>query len=256
MMPLSRKRAVENDWDKAAESWVDFVRHGKDYYREELNNPATFSLIGDIKGATALDLACGEGHNTRILARKGAKVIGVDSSKKLIDYARRSEATEKLGIAYYVNDACNLREFQNNYFDLVTCFMALQDIENYEQAVAEAARVLKNKGRFVFSIPHPCFETLVINGRRVSASQRYFGVVKYKIDWNMERLSRPFKTVSFHRTLTDYSNVLFRSKLFVSRLVEPQPTKDGLKRHPRLRQVLLRPQSLILESIKTHEPII
>jgi ubiquinone/menaquinone biosynthesis C-methylase UbiE len=66
------------EWDEAAESWVDFVRQGKDYYRDELNNPATFKLIGNVKGRLVLDLACGEGYNTRILAEKGAKMVGVD----------------------------------------------------------------------------------------------------------------------------------------------------------------------------------
>jgi len=248
---LSENDAVKNEWDKAAMSWVDFVRRGKDYYRDELNNPAVFSLICDVQGKVVLDLACGEGFNTRILAKKGANVVGVDSSKQLIRYARQVEAKEKLGIAYYVKNAGNLEGFANNHFDLVTCFMALQDIENYEQAVAEVARVLKNKGRFVFSIPHPCFETIVKNGKRVSASQRYFGVVKFAIDWNMERLVKPFKTASFHRTLTDYSAVLFRNKLLVSRLIEPKPTKEGLQKHPALRKILVRPQSIIFESVKT-----
>jgi hypothetical protein len=45
------------EWDEAAESWVDFVREGKDYYREEMNNPATFSLIGNVRGKQVLDLS-------------------------------------------------------------------------------------------------------------------------------------------------------------------------------------------------------
>jgi len=250
-MGLLRKEGVKSQWDQAAIAWVDFVRRGKDYYRDELNNPAAFSLIGDIQDKVVLDLACGEGYNTRILAREGANVVGVDFSKQLIEYARQSEAREKLGITYYVIEAANLKGFLRNHFDLVTCFMALQDIENHEQTVAEVARVLKSKGRFILSIPHPCFETIVRNRKRVSASQRYFGVVKYAIDWDMERLAKPFKTASFHRTLTDYSAVLFKNKLCVSRFIEPQPTKQGLQKHPALRKILIRPQSIIFESIKT-----
>jgi 2-polyprenyl-3-methyl-5-hydroxy-6-metoxy-1,4-benzoquinol methylase len=46
-----------------------------------MNNPAFFSLVGNIRGKHVLDLACGEGYNTRILSRKGAKVVDVDSSE-------------------------------------------------------------------------------------------------------------------------------------------------------------------------------
>ena len=250
---LGKNGTIKKEWSDAAESWVDFVRKNKDYYRDELNNPATFKLIGDVKGQIVLDLACGEGYNTRMLARKGAKVTGIDFSEKLIELARREETKEKLGICYHVLDATDLKEFSNNHFDLITCFMSLQDIENYRKAIYEVARVLKNRGRFVFSIPHPCFETIIEDGKGVSATRRYFGAVKYPIHWEMERLAKPFRTTSFHRTLTDYFDALSESRLFVSRLVEPRPTKEGLRIHPQLRKVLVTPQSIIIESAKCTE---
>jgi len=247
---LHRKDGINKEWNDAAESWVDFVRKGKDYYRDELNNPETFRLIGDVRDRLVLDLACGEGYNTRILARKGAKVTGVDFSEKLIELAKREEAKEKLDICYRVLDATDLKEFSSNYFDVVACFMSLQDIENYKKAISEVARVLKNLGRFVFSVPHPCFGTIIVDGKRTSVARRYFGAVKYPVHWKMERLAKPFRTASFHRTLTAYFDALFRSKLFVSRLVEPRPTRKGLLKHPPLREALARPQSIIIESIK------
>jgi len=247
---VRKKDGVKKEWNDAAESWVDFVRRGKDYYRDGLNNPATFKLIGDVRGRLVLDLACGEGYNTRILARKGAKVTGIDFSEKLIELAKQEEAKEKLGICYYVLDATDLKEFSNNHFDVVTCFMSLQDIENYEKAISEVARVLKNLGRFVFSIPHTCFATIIVDGKRTSATRRYFGAVKYPVKWKMERLAKPFRTTSFHRTLTNYFDALFRSKLFVSKLVEPKPTEKGLQKYPPLKEVLVKPQSIIIQSIK------
>jgi 2-polyprenyl-3-methyl-5-hydroxy-6-metoxy-1,4-benzoquinol methylase len=74
--------SVKKQWNEAAEPWTDFVRKGKDFYREEMNNPALFGLLGNIKGKKILDLACGEGSNTRILARKGATVVGVDNWRR------------------------------------------------------------------------------------------------------------------------------------------------------------------------------
>lgn len=237
-------------WDDAAESWVDFVRKGKDYYRDELNNPATFRLMGNVKGRLVLDLACGEGYNARILARKGAKVVGVDFSAKLIQLAIAEEAKEKLGIDYHIADAADLSRFPSDYFDLATCFMALQDIKNYKSAVAEVARVLKKRGRFVFTIPHPCFEIVNHKRNRIGTTQRYFGLGEDHLQWKMERLLKPFETTSFHRTLTGYFDVLYKNKFLVRRLVEPLPTKRGIRKHPSLKQVLLRPQSMVVEAVK------
>lgn len=238
------------EWDEAAESWVDFVRQGKDYYRDELNNPAAFRLIGNVRGQLVLDLACGEGYNTRILARKGAKVTGVDFSTRLIELARIEEAKEKLGIDYHVADAADLSRFPSNHFNIVTCFMALQDIKNYKKAISEVARVLKIKSRFVFSVPHPCFEMVVDKGNRISTTTRYFGASEDHIHWKMERLLKPFETTGFHRTLTEYFTVFHKNRLLVRRLVEPQPTRRGIMKHPPLKEVLLKPQSVIIEAVK------
>jgi 2-polyprenyl-3-methyl-5-hydroxy-6-metoxy-1,4-benzoquinol methylase len=110
------------EWDEASGSWANFVREGKDYYRDEMNNPATFRIIGNVKGKQVLDLSCGEGYNTRILTRRGAKVFGVDFSAEMIELAKRVEKKERLGINYRVSDAADLKDFENGRFDVVTCF--------------------------------------------------------------------------------------------------------------------------------------
>ena len=144
-------------WDEAAAPFASFVREGKDYHRDELHDPAAFRLIGEVRGSRVLDLACGEGSNTRILARRGVKVVGVDFTAKMIELARQEVAKENLGIVYFVSDAVDLREFPNDGFDFVACFMGFHDIEQYERAVGEVPRVINGSGRFVFFIPHPCF---------------------------------------------------------------------------------------------------
>jgi len=256
------------EWDEASQPWADFVRKGKDYYRDEMNNPAALSLIGEIKGKLLLDLSCGEGHNTRILARKGATVTGVDLSRALIDLARESEKTDRLGIRYLVSDAADLGGLGSGQFDLVTCFMALMDIEHYEGAISQVARVLKKNGRFVFSITHPCFGDTAENSPFAAwkcseeASKgscespwylevrRYFGTSKYEVKWDMRRLTKPFKTTSFHRTLTDYFQALQESGFAVTRLVEPKPTPKGVSEYPSLGLHMLIPHSIVIEALK------
>jgi ubiquinone/menaquinone biosynthesis C-methylase UbiE len=261
---------VSIEWNEASKSWADFVQGGKDYYREEMNNPATFRMVGNIRGKHVLDLACGEGYNTRILAKMGARVIGVDFSEQMIKLARQREKQDRLGIKYYVSDAADLREFESKRFDVVTCFMALMDIELYEDAISEVARVLRKNGRFVFSITHPCFEFGVTVGGEPTAKwkyeegtenaaekkalhleiKRYFGIIKYEVTWDMKRLVEPFQTTSFHRTLTDYFQALYKNGFVVTRLNEPKPTSKGVSANPSLRKHTLIPHSVIIEAIR------
>jgi 2-polyprenyl-3-methyl-5-hydroxy-6-metoxy-1,4-benzoquinol methylase len=249
---MSKGNRVVKEWDDAAGSWIDFVRQGKDYFRDELNNPGMFRLIGNVRGQLVLDVACGEGYNTRMLARKGAKATGIDLSKKLVEYAKLQEEKDELGIDYYVTDSTTLSMFSANRFDLVTCFMAMMDIEQYAEAIGEIARVMKDDGRFVFSITHPCFDYNTKNGKtEAKTTQRYFEARSERVQWDMKRLLRPFETTSFHRTLTDYSNALNKHGLLIRRLLEPKPTKKGQAKFPPLKQVLLIPHSLIFETVKS-----
>jgi ubiquinone/menaquinone biosynthesis C-methylase UbiE len=221
--------------------------------------------MGDVKGKSILDLACGEGSNTRILAKMGAKVVGADFSPKMIELARRREALDVLGIDYYCSDAARLEKFSSGQFDVVTCFMALMDIESYGEAISEVARVLKNDGRFIFSITHPCFEWgACIDGEELAEwryevgtenalhleEKNYFHTCRCEVSWTMERLIRTFKTTSFHRTLTEYFNAISDNGFAVARLVEPKPTPSGVSKYSSLRKHMKIPHSLIIEAVK------
>ncbi len=242
------KNHISKEWDNASEVWVDFVRQGKDYFRDELNNPAMFYLIGNLKGLTVLDVACGEGYNTRLLAKKGARIVGIDLSKKMIESAVSQEQENPYGIDYYVMNSKALT-FSDESFDLVTCFMALMDIKDYDRTVKEIVRVLKDGGRFIFSIIHPCFEYDAKN-QELERTSKYFERRSEKISWNMERLRKPFETTSYHRTLTDYSKTLYKHGLLIRRVIEPKPTENGLTKFPPLKQILLTPHSIIIETAK------
>lgn len=246
---MGKDNRVAREWNEASESWVDFVRQGKDYFRDELNTPGMLRLIGKVKDQQVLDVACGEGNNTRILASKGAKLTGIDLSKELVRHAREQEKKNQFGILYYVSDAADLSRFPNKHFDLVTCFMALMDIEDYDGAIREISRVLKDEGRFIFSITHPCFEYSA-RTKNIERKMKYFGVRSERVPWKMERLLRPFVTTSFHRTLTDYSNTLHKHGLLIRRLLEPKPTKEGPAKFAPLKQVLIIPHSIIFETIR------
>lgn len=269
-MVLMADDKVSREWDEASKPWADFVRMGKDYYREEMNNPATLRMIGNVKDKQLLDLSCGEGYNTRILAKKGARVVGVDFSKEMIKLARQRERRDRLGIRYYVSDAADLKELEGECFDIVTCFMALMDIERYEDAISQVARVLRKNGRFVFSVTHPCFEYGdTVDGEPIAEwkyeegtgnsadrktghleVRRYFGIIKCEVSWDMKRLVKRFQTTSFHRTLTDYFQALHKSGFVVTRLVEPKPTSKGVSEYPSLRKHTLIPHSIIIEATR------
>jgi SAM-dependent methyltransferase len=75
-------------------------------WRHHIELYSLLELLGDISGAAVLDLACGDGHYTRILKRLGAaQVVGVDLSGRMVELARTAERDEPLGLEYFAADA-------------------------------------------------------------------------------------------------------------------------------------------------------
>lgn len=64
--------------DHTAPTWTRLSRAGYDVCRDLLNTPACCDLLPDVAGRRGLDLGCGEGHNTRLPAGRGAAMAGVD----------------------------------------------------------------------------------------------------------------------------------------------------------------------------------
>ncbi len=106
-----------------------------------------------------LDAGCGEGYNGRVLARRGARVTGIDISERMIELARAEERREPLGIRYERASYADFGAIPDASFDAVVSFMALMDGPRFDLAMRESFRVLRRGGMLAFSITHPCFIT-------------------------------------------------------------------------------------------------
>jgi len=114
-------------------------------------------LIGDVEGKRVLDVACGEGHFTRLLRNAGAsEVVGIDISERMIELAREQETRQPLGVEYRVEDARAVAEHAD--FDLVVGAWLLV----YAQTRAELVQMcrglasrLRSRGRLVTVVGNP-----------------------------------------------------------------------------------------------------
>jgi SAM-dependent methyltransferase len=106
-------------------------------YYEEFT---VLGVLGELRGKSVLDVACGTGLYSRRFARLGAaRVVGVDNSEGMIGYARHLEEQERLGIAYHVLDAT--RADTLGRFDVVTATYLLHYSPS-KQVLGEMCRAL------------------------------------------------------------------------------------------------------------------
>ncbi len=97
-----------------------------------------------------LDLATGTGWTSRVVARRGAEVTGVDIGADLIATAEERAAAEGLNIAYEVGDAEHL-PFEDGQFDAVVSTCGVMFASRPEAAAAELARVCRKGGRIALT---------------------------------------------------------------------------------------------------------
>ena len=105
-----------------------------------------------VRGLRVLDVACGEGYGSALLARQAAHVTGVDLAPAAIDHARRTYA----GVPNldFVCASCAEIPLGDASIDAVVSFETLEHIPGQEAFLSEAARVLKPDGVLVLSCPN------------------------------------------------------------------------------------------------------
>jgi ubiquinone/menaquinone biosynthesis C-methylase UbiE len=175
-----------------------------------LDDPVLAELLGDVTRQNVLSLACGQGQDSRLLARLGARVTGVDLSTEMLRYARGHEAANPQGITYVQGDGQDLAEFADTSFDGVLCHMALMDIPHLRPTIQSVARVLRDGGWFVFSIVHPAYHPHVQILSDYLLEHRY--AKQRPIDWLPKH--------AYHRPLSAYINELAQAGLRLDRLAE------------------------------------
>jgi SAM-dependent methyltransferase len=235
-------------WNASADTWTKLARAGYDVYRDYLNTPAFFAMLPDVKGLSGLDIGCGEGHNTRLLAQRQALMTAIDISETFIAHARQSEEQEPLSIDYRVASAVKL-PFADAIFDFATAFMSLMDISETGRVLAETYRVLKSGGFLQFSITHPCFDTPHRRNLRDEKGLTYaievgdyfrnldgeitewlFGATPPEVKQGLPK----FRIPRFTRTMSQWLNLLIETGFLIERMEEPRPTEETVRACPDL----------------------
>jgi SAM-dependent methyltransferase len=187
-------------------------------------------LVGEVGGQRVLDLACGHGIVARELARRGARVVGLDLSNELLRRARSIEADVSLGIQYVHGDGADPTGLEPSAFDLVVCNFGLSDIDDLERTVANVARVLVPRGRFIFSILHPCFAGATQVSGSWPSEGTYYDEGWWRADGELSALRR--EVGANHRMLSTYFNTLTRHGLQIDTLIEPPPEPSWTAARP------------------------
>jgi SAM-dependent methyltransferase len=221
---------------------VRYVDH--DPHRTALLDGAVRRVTGGVRGEAWLDAGCGEGRLARELARRGARVLGVDVAPGLVATARRRARTlpaaTRARLTFAAGDLQARGLVERGALDGVLCVLALMHVAREKPVLAAWARALRPGGRLVMVLPHPCFMGPATDwGATLPQVPRGTPTLDHlRIAEYPERGQQAFRfspdfpatTVNHHRSLETLAEALAGHGFLTRRLLEPRPGAHGPRR--------------------------
>ena len=221
MIDKKQEKNMEKWWDAASE-----------YYQEEISaddmtevhygpfgsTESRLKLLGDVKNKKILELGCGGGQISVVLAKKGAVCTAIDISANQIDAARKNAEKKEVDVKFLKLPFSALDRIKGERFDIIISVMSIQYCEDIVFLFRQVKRLLGKNGVFVFSVEHPFY--LLIDPEDMRIKESYFktGLKKKKEVWPGNK-THYFSY--YDRKISDFTDSIISAGLQIERLLEP-----------------------------------
>ena len=226
---VRRNRAMWDDWAQK------FVASGERAWVEDPPTWGIFSvpesqvhmLPDDLAGKDAIELGCGTAYVSAWMARRGARVVGIDNSEAQLATARRLQREHELDFPL-VHGNAEAVPYPDASFDFAISEYGACLWADPQRWVPEAARLLRPGGRLAF-LTNSFLMTLCVPAEDgVPATDRLlrpaFGM--YRVEWPTD------PGVEFHLSHGDWIRLLRRSGFEIEDLVEVRPPEGATTSYP------------------------
>ena len=206
---------TENPWDDLATEYAAWVASREQGLVSGAGMDAALSilldLLGDVSGKAVLDAGCGQGFLARLLAARGARVVGIDLSPRLIELAREQDSHRT--IDYRVADLSRPAPDLAGRFDRIGSYLVLNDVADYRGFATTLGALTIPGGRVVLAFNNPY--SIVVRGHVVDyfasgAIANYGGMAA--------TLGHPLHY--YHRTLEDYLDAFLAAGWRLAKLAD------------------------------------
>lgn len=214
----------QTHWDNVS-VWYDEYLKGDDTYQAKVISPNLLRMLDAKEGQRVLDLACGQGYFSRLVALSGAVVVGVDASKDLIEVAARQAGISE---SYRVGNAEALPGMKLGAFDAVFSVLAFENIKNIGKVLEGMNDCLKNSGKAVVVLLHPAFRIPqhsdwgydMKRAVQYRKTERYLSEVSIPIELAPFKGAKKITTTTFHRSLQWYAKAFRNAGFAITNLEE------------------------------------
>jgi ubiquinone/menaquinone biosynthesis C-methylase UbiE len=197
-----------------------------------IEEDSTLNLIGDVGNQEVLDIGCGTGRYCELLAKRGAKVVGIDPSLKMLEFARRKITHDCRFELHYgrIEDM----KFPGSHFNLVVSALTFGHIPQLDPVMMEVSRVIKKGGRLIVSDIHP-----------------YWPVSGHDYAEFFDGNGQEYRIPEYSHLLEEYWALFRKCGLRLEDVREPRVDDGLIKIFPNLQEYKGVPLAMILRARKT-----
>lgn len=195
------------------------------------------NFLGEVKGKTVLDLACGDGRFTRKMKQRDARhVVGVDISENMVEFARIDEKKNPVGIEYIVCDVTNLGQIGK--FDIVSAAFLFNYASSKEILLTmcqTAYNNLKDNGKLV-----SCINATPLYPPKNNDNIRKYGYsIKShsplregdSVEYSFFTDKHSFRIVNYHWSKETYEWALHKSGFAEITWQTPSVSQEGIEKY-------------------------
>ena len=223
-MPERHVRINRTFWDRSAKEYQ--TKHG-DRLAETARAWGVWRIpedeleaLGPVRGKDVLELGCGAAQWSVALQGLGARAVGIDLSASQLRHAARHVADADAHLPLVQASAEEL-PFVADAFDLVFCDHGALSFADPRRAIPEAARVLRPRGRLVFSLHSP-FLFVAWNPKTERIDRRLHA------DYFDMHADEDESSIQFQLPYADWIDLFHQQGLEVERLIHLRPPEDAM----------------------------
>jgi 2-polyprenyl-3-methyl-5-hydroxy-6-metoxy-1,4-benzoquinol methylase len=225
MQNNTQELTTKEAWDLISSSYQQGVQISLEdvHYGPFCQGEKDLHLLDDVTKKNIVEIGCGGGHNSIVLSKWGAKVIGIDFSKEQIDYAKRLSEDECCSVQFILGNIEDLNFIPETSADIVLSVFALEYIKQFDKLCLQVSKILRPDGIFVFSDLHPFVsggDVLNIASPDFWKRLNYFERRGIEFEWEFSSEIKGTLT-RFHRTIEDNITSLIGAGLIIEEIREP-----------------------------------
>ena len=209
-------------WDERSDEYQErhreFIGRGEPRWGVWQIPESELNVLGDVAGMDVLELGCGAAQWSILLAKQGARPVGLDNSERQLEHARRLMA--EAGVEFpLVHSSAEDVPLPDESFDVVFCDHGAFTFADPYRVVPEAARLLRPGGLLAFSKTSAFAAVCQGDDERVHPVlvRDYFGM--HELDDG--------EVVTYELPYGDWIALFRANGLALEALIEPRPAPDA-----------------------------